>query len=291
MVWPTPSAGPKWEGDMTYKDILVYADGSKAAKARFDVACSLAASHAAHLTALHVRALPFVPADVGGGVPAMVIDWQEQAADELAKQAQQVVDEAGRRNGQAIEWRLVRGDTGPVTLLHSRYADLVVVSQSATELADASTGDELPEALVMGSGRPALIVPRYGEYPVVGERVLIAWNRTREATRAVHDALPLLTRAKSVTIMEVNPARGEAAHIPGADIATHLARLGIRVEVSSTAAADIDVGDVILSRLSDIGADLLVMGAYGHSRLREYAFGGVTLHIMKHMTVPVLMSH
>ncbi len=276
---------------MAYKDILVYADGTKAATARFDVATSLAANHGAHLTALHVRALPFVPADFGAGVPPMVIEWQERAADEMAEQAKKAVDDASRRSGRSIEWRLVRGEIGPVALLHSRYADLVVVSQGASDVTEASLADELPEALVMGSGRPTLVVPRYGQYPTVGERVLVAWSRTREATRAVHDALPLLTRAKSVTVMEVNPKEGEAPHIPGVDIATHLARLGVKAEASSTVAEDIDVGDAILSRLADLGADLLVMGGYGHSRLREYTFGGVTLHILKHMTVPVLMSH
>lgn len=276
---------------MAYKDILVYADGSKAAKSRFDAACALAASHGAHLAALHVRQLPFVPADFGAGVPPLVIEWQERAADELVAEATKAVEEARRRSGQAIEWRLAQGEIGAVTLLHSRYADLTIVSQGADDVSEATVADGLPEALVMGSGRPALIVPRYGQFSTVGERVLVAWNRTREATRAVHDALPLLTRAKAVTVMEVNPRKGEVPHIAGAEIATHLARLGVKAEVSSTVAEDINVGDAILSRLSDLGADLLVMGAYGHSRLREYAFGGVTLHILKHMTVPVLMSH
>lgn len=277
---------------MSYKDILVYADGGKAANARLDVACALARHHDAHLTALHVRALPYIPADFGPGVPPMVIEWQEQAADQLAEEAKKAVDDAARRTGETIEYRLVRGDVGPVALLHSRYADLVVVSQgSAEDVADASVADELPETLVMGSGRPVLVVPRYGQFPTLGERVVVAWSRTRESTRAVHDALPLLTRAKSVVVMEVNPKTGATPHIAGADLATHLARLGVKAEVSSTVADSIDVGDAILSRLSDLGADLLVMGAYGHSRLREYAFGGVTLDIMKHMTVPVLMSH
>jgi nucleotide-binding universal stress UspA family protein len=125
----------------------------------------------------------------------------------------------------------------------------------------------------------------------VGERVLVAWNGTRESTRAVHDALPMLVRAHSVAVMEVNPKPDETPRIAGADMATHLARHGVRAEVSSIVADEIDVGDAILSRGADLGADLVVMGAYGHSRLREFAFGGVTRHVFKHMTVPVLMSH
>jgi nucleotide-binding universal stress UspA family protein len=119
---------------------------------------------------------------------------------------------------------------------------------------------------------------------------VIAWKCTAEASRAVHDALPILVRAKSVTVMEVNPPAGRAPHIAGTDIAAHLARHGVRVEVSPTTAAEIGVGDAILSRAADLGADMIVMGAYGHSRLREFVFGGVTLHLLRHMTVPVLMS-
>src|SRR5262249_44560338 len=122
----------------------------------------------------------------------------------------------------------------------------------------------------------------------VGERVLVAWAHSREATRAVHDALPLLKLAKSVTVMEVNP---EPDHLGGADIALHLTRHGVKAEVASTTSGDINNGDAILSRAADLTADLLVMGGYGHSRLREFAFGGVTRHILEHMTLPVLMSH
>jgi nucleotide-binding universal stress UspA family protein len=286
------SCGPHiTEGGMAYKDILVYAGGSTAAATRLEVAASIARAHEAHLTALHVRALPYVPADLTGSVPTMVIEWQEDWSQEQATQAKKVVDEAIRRTGQNIEWRLVRGDTGAVSLLHSRYVDLVVISQSAMEAKDVTQADDLPELVVMGAGRPALIVPQYGKFPVVGDRMMIAWNRTRESARAVHDALPLLVRAKAVMIMEVNPKTGDTPHIAGADIATHLARHGVKAEVSSTVADDIEVGDAILSRIADLGADLLVMGAYGHSRLREYAFGGATLHVLRHMTVPVLMSH
>lgn len=276
---------------MALKDILVYADGNSTAATRFDVAAALAKSYEAHLAALHVRALPYVMTDLGGTVPAMVIEWQEEWSDTQEAAAKKAVEAAALRSGVPIEWRLARGDAESGSLLHARYFDLVVVSQRAEEAAEASQADGLPEAIVMGSGRPALVVPRHGKFPVVGEQVMVAWNGTREAARAIHDALPLLKRAKAVTVMVVNPKTGSTPRIAGADIATHLARHGVRVEVSSTVANDIDVGDAILSRLADLGADLLVMGAYGHSRLREFAFGGATLHILRHMTVPVLMSH
>ncbi len=272
---------------MSYKDILVIADDAKSAPVRLDVAAALAATHKAHLVALHVRERPYTPAELGV-VPATLRDWQESVMREHADAAKKIVDAAERRNGCSYEWRSFEGDAIATTLLHSRYADLVITSQGRAE--DEGYDDYLTEELLMGSGRPTLIVPSYGKFPTVGERVLVAWNRTRESARAVHDAMPFLTRAKSVRIMEVNPDRGDK-HIAGADIALHLARHGVQAETGSTSAEDIDTGDVLLSRAADLGADLLVMGAYGHSRLREYTFSGVTLHLLRHMTIPVLMSH
>lgn len=276
---------------MTYKDILVYADANQSATARYDVAAALAAGHDAHLAALHVASLPYVPMDAGIAIPAAVIEWQEQYQEQQTAAAKRAVDTAKKRTGREIEWRATRGDVIDTVLLHSRYADIVVVSQSGAEKDEPLDADPLPEAVVMGAGRPALIVPRYGKFAAVGQNILVAWNRTREAARAVHDSLPLLVRAKSVTVMEVNPRGSDVPHIAGADIAKHLARHGVKADVSAAVAGDIDVGDMILSRITDLGADLLVMGAYGHTRLREFAFGGVTRHLLQHMTVPVLMSH
>jgi len=277
---------------MAYKDILVYADAAKSAAVRLDVAAALAAKHKAHLTALHVTEPPYIPAAVieGGLTPALQ-SWQRDVVKDRADKAKTAVEAAQRRSGQDIEWRLVDGETVPTVLLHARYADLVVVSQSTGAEEDLVVGDALPEEILMSGGRPELIVPRYGTFPTVGERVLVSWNRSREAARAVHDALPLLVAAKSVTIMEINPESGRASHTAGADIALHLSRHGVKAEVASTTARDIEISDVILSRAADLSADLLVMGGYGHSRLREYTFGGVTRHILDHMTLPVLMSH
>ena len=147
----------------------------------------------------------------------------------------------------------------------------------------------------MGAGRPVLAVPYAGKFDTIGKRIVIAWDARREAARAVADAVPLLEQAESVVTLSINPHGGAQAgthgEIPGADIATHLARHGISVEAQQLVANDISVGDMLLSRLSDLTADLLVMGVYGHSRARELVLGGVTRHILNHMTVPVLLSH
>jgi nucleotide-binding universal stress UspA family protein len=138
-----------------------------------------------------------------------------------------------------------------------------------------------------------LVVPHTGSFTSVGRRVLVGWNASREATRAVHDALPLLAGAESVTVSAVNPRRGLGAHgeEPGSDIARHLARHGVRVTVEHTAAPEIGAADILLNRASELSADLLVVGAYGQSRLREFLLGGVTRSLLREMTVPVLLSH
>ncbi len=137
------------------------------------------------------------------------------------------------------------------------------------------------------------MVPYIGARQEMGRNVLVAWNGSREATRAVNDALPILERADKVTVLAVNPGKNGNDHgdIPSADIALHLARHGVKAEASQTVSDELEVGSIILSRISDLGADLVVMGAYGHSRMRELMMGGVTRDLLRHMTVPVLMSH
>ncbi len=147
--------------------------------------------------------------------------------------------------------------------------------------------------MALAVGRPVLVVPYAGRFEACGRRVLVAWNASRAATRAVNDAMPLLAGAETVTVLCVDPDEDRRAHgdVPGADVAVHLARHGVKARVESTASGGIGVGNAVLSRASDIGADLLVMGAYGHTRVRELLLGGATRTILESMTVPVLLSH
>jgi nucleotide-binding universal stress UspA family protein len=151
----------------------------------------------------------------------------------------------------------------------------------------------MPEDVLMGGGGPVLVVPHYGTYAKVGERVAIAWDASPTAARAVRYAMPLLAKASKVMVLAVNPEHSGARHgqVPGTDIALHLARHGVKAETEVSHSDEISVGDMVLSRSFDLGADLLVMGAYGHARLREVLLGGVTRHILAHMTCPVMMSH
>ncbi|MEY4843820.1 MAG: hypothetical protein RL312_101 [Pseudomonadota bacterium] len=273
-------------------DILVHLDASPRARIRLDLAVALARQHRAHLTALHVIdvALPVMAmGDGGGAVIAELMEQMRQTALKAGAQLQAAFQEAIRREGIMGEWRQVEGSAAELVALHGRYADLLVLGQDDPESDHAG----LLEAVLFDSGRPVLAIPFAGTFPQIGRRVLVGWNASREASRAVHDALPLLAKAESACVFLANPKRGLGAHgeEPGADIARHLARHGLKVEVAKAVADDVADSALLLNHASDMGADLLVMGAYGHSRLREFILGGVTRSLLREMTVPVLLSH
>jgi nucleotide-binding universal stress UspA family protein len=279
---------------MALKNILVHVDDTTQCKQRLDVACVLARQHGAHLSAIYVVPLPIIPAVMSTGyIPEAFIAEQEELERERAAKAKELFDKHMATAGIAAEWRQGEGSFASIVSLNARYADLAIVSQRDSSSPAGYELVELPADLALSAGRPVLVVPYIGAGRTIGTNVLVGWNASREATRAVNDALPLLERAKKVTVLAVDPERGVDGHgeVPGADIAVHLARHGIRAEAAQTVTGDIDVGDALLSRAADLGADLIVIGAYGHSRMREFIMGGVTRHLLQHMTVPVLMSH
>jgi nucleotide-binding universal stress UspA family protein len=145
----------------------------------------------------------------------------------------------------------------------------------------------------MQAGRPVLVYPYAGKFDAAPKHVLISWNASREATRAVTDAIPFLRAAQKVTVLAINPKTSAEGHgdIPAADIALYLSRHGVKAEAMADPAVQIDIGNYLLSRAADLSVDMIVMGAYGHARMRELVFGGVTQTIMREMTVPVLLSH
>ncbi|MCW3475046.1 universal stress protein [Limobrevibacterium gyesilva] len=284
---------------MPIKDILVHLDTSPRSDVRLTLAAGLAARHEANLIGLHVVELP--PPDMFYGFPTAFMDL-ERAEDVIDRLRAARLEEAARieaafrdrlrRDGLSGEWRLVEGDVGETLALHTRYADLVILGQPDPDT-PAGPAANVPVPALMTSGRPILMVPFAGTFPAIGERVLVGWNASAESARALNDAIPLLLHAKKVTVLAINPRRGIAGDgdVPAADIALHLARHGIKAEAAHTVAVDISEGDALLSYAADLGADMLVCGMYGHSRLRELVFGGVTRNLLSHMTVPVFMSH
>lgn len=276
---------------MTYRDILVYADAAPAAAARLDAAALLATTQKAHLVALHVDTIPFTPVDLmGTGVTAELVEWQMNMRKERAEAAQQAVRAAEQRHGIAFEWRKVEGAVDAAVIEQGGYADLIVVSQNSrvTDL-EAPIGT-MAGNILMAAGRPVLVVPNDFKGTSIGRRVLVAWKPGAEASRAVHDALPLLQLADAVTVMRVNPDPEEPAHNPGFDLANHLARHGVKVTVTPVLAPDTTAGTAMVDQARAMQADLIVMGAYGRSRLRELVFGGATRQMLQAPPVPVLMS-
>lgn len=278
---------------MTIKDIVVHVDDSRNHEERIKVATELAGRFDAHLTGVYVKAPAYLPAYVAAQVGPDIIEMQAKASADAAAQAAEGFEKSANAAGLTAEMRIGEGPIDEVISLHARYGDLCIVGQTDPD-GDAPADDvDVPGHVVLFSGRPVLIVPYAGKFSDIGKRVLVAWNGSREAARAVNDAMPLLEGASQVTVLAVNPkdTRDPLGELPGADISLHFARHGVKVEAAQIIADDVQVGDMLLSRISDGGYDLVVMGAYGRSRLRELVMGGASRHILHHMTVPIFMAH
>lgn len=277
---------------MTLKDILVHIDSSPAMAGRLDYAIRLAQSHDAHLAAIYVVAVApihqYAEADLG----PELIEAHDRFMHESAEEAKRQFDEAIGHAGIAAEWRQVEGAVPEMVGLNARYTDLTVLGQRIPGRLDAGAAPELPDHVVLDAGRPAIVVPHEGPPDTVGRRVLLAWNASRAAARAANDALPLLQEADEVRIMVINPEKGIKAHgeLPGADIATHLARHDVKGEVVEVTADRNTVGDELIAQCSSFNADMMVIGSYGSFRLRELVFGGTTRRILEKMSVPIFMS-
>jgi len=275
---------------MSYKTILVHLDGDARNAETLQLACNLAGRFQAHLAAVYALEQPLFAAAMDPGAAA-ALTFQVELDLQMQAKAQAMVKAAEQRSGLTIEWRAVSGNAVNNVILHARHADLLVMTQEdrAQKLGiDPSFG----ASVVVGAGRPVLMVPYAGEFKSCGASVLIAWSGTRESARAVADALPLMKKAREINIVSFNP-KGDSGwgDIPGADIGLWLTRHGVRVNVRQQKSDDVDVGNQILSLASDLSSDLIVMGAYGHSRTFQFVLGGVTRTLFESMTVPVLMSH
>ncbi|MDJ0949348.1 MAG: universal stress protein [Alphaproteobacteria bacterium] len=278
---------------MSLKNILVHVDDGAHCAQRVTAAAALAAAHDAHLVGLYVITPPYIPGYMSVQLGPEFYEAQRQRAREAADAAAERFEAQAAKAGVSSEWRLAEGLVAMTLSHHARYADLTVLSQVDTREAPAGGTNGLPEDVILDAGRPILLIPYAGTFETIGSRVLVAWNASRESARAVNDAMPLLTAAQQVTVMNINPEQSdeEDGDLPGADLALHLARHGVPAEAAPSFGKDLEVGDILLSRAADLRADLIVMGAYGHSRLRELVLGGASRAILEHMTVPVLMSH
>jgi nucleotide-binding universal stress UspA family protein len=275
---------------MTYKTLLVHVDNGPRAPVRIALALELGRRWNAHVVGLHALSVPRLPsyAAVEGG--ESVREFQQKAAADLAARAKTDFEHATQASGQSVEWRESRDDATVAVPLHARYADLVIVGQpNGAEGTGVET--DFVDRVLLAAGRPVLVVPYAGRFESVGKRILVAWNASREATRAVTEAMPFLQGAAEVQVVAFNPQGAPHGDVPGADVSLFLARHGVKVTASHERGTDIDAGNLLLSRAADLDADLMVMGAYGHSRMQELILGGATRTVLSSMTMPVLMSH
>lgn len=284
---------------MKLRDVLVVLDGSARSGVVLDVTLTLARRHDAHVTGFCPLELLY-PIDLGlrlSGYPGMLA--LQEAADSLDSEAREKAEaieanfrEELRRNDVRGDWQLGADAIGGLTALCGCAADLVVLGQADPDHPLPPVGRHLVEDALMNSGRPLLLIPFIGQFDSIGNNVLVGWNGTREAARAAHDALLLVESPALVTVLTVERRKPDSLEVPGADMAQHLARHGLNVSAARTVTdRSITEADALLAYASDSGADLLVVGGYGHSRGRELILGGVSRTLLEQMTLPVLMSH
>jgi nucleotide-binding universal stress UspA family protein len=278
---------------MSYKTILVHLDRADRASERIRIAAELAQAEGAHLIGaamIGVSTLTFSHSRIEERDPAIAahLGFLRERAVRFAAD----FEEAAQKSGVgSYEGRTVDGDAGYALCLQARYCDLVVIGQTDPNDRTPIVAPDFPEFVVLHAGRPVLIVPKDWRANAVGKKVLIAWNASQEATRAVTDSLPILRRAELVQVAVFNPDSDSEVHGEGAgdDIALFLARHGVNVEVLPARRAS-RVGSALLELAGEQGSDLLVMGGYGHTRFREFLMGGATRAVLADMRIPVLMS-
>lgn len=279
---------------MSYKTLTVHLDTSARANARLSLALKLARTYGAHMDGLCAT---FEPSPREFYVMAGTADYYDShrrlRAEHRAAIEQLFHAELARAQVDGA-WVVAEGDPVAAVMQRSRTTDLTIIGQTDLNEPDAYVADHFAESIVLGAGGPVLVMPYTGYFESIGERVLIAWNGSREAARAVHDAIPFITRAAHVTIAATSSTFTSAtSQASCTDLSAMLARHGANtVDIARFDRSPSEsTGDALLSYAADGGFDLLVMGAYGHARLQETVLGGATRSVLLTMTLPVLMSH
>jgi nucleotide-binding universal stress UspA family protein len=255
-------------------------------------AISIAARFEAHIAGIAFAYDPVIAPAAMDGLSASWVDAQRAENRAAAQEAVDRFEAAAKREGLSAEHRIIEANLGRAATVFGRIArcfDLAVVGQTDPER--VLPDDLLIEAALFESGRPVVVVPYIQKDDLKLDHVLVCWDGSHNAARAIADSLPFLVQGKKAEIVMVASGDRKTDELPGADFGEHLARHGLNVEVKRLLAAGVDVSNVILSYAADCGADFIVMGGYGHSRLREFILGGATRGMLQSMTVPVLMAH
>ncbi|MCP4431369.1 MAG: universal stress protein [Gammaproteobacteria bacterium] len=277
---------------MTIKNLLVHIDHSQACQHRVKAAIDLSRQFDARLTALFVVPDYFVPSYVEAQISTDVITQINDQARERAEQTMERVKLQITEAGLSVDSYIEDGNLINMLTGYARYTDLLILGQNQPNDPD-NLSDALADHLVLEAGSPCLVVPHTGCRQTLGNRVLLAWNESRESARALKDALPLLKQANMVTVLFIKPKshNEEQTEMQKNVIRGYLADHDIDADISTCIDSQHTTGDVMLAEAIDNDIDLIVMGAYGHSRLREIILGGATRHLLQQMTVPVFISH
>jgi nucleotide-binding universal stress UspA family protein len=255
-------------------------------------AISIAATFEAHVLGVAFAYEPVVPGSVMGGIPPEFLETQRAESEKSAQAAIARFEQVAKREGISYETHMVNASVAGASDQLARMArrfDLAVVGQATRD--QPTPEDLVDEGVLFDAGRPVIFVPFIQKTGLKLDRVMVCWDGGRASTRAIGDAIPFLERAKQIEVVVVGNKPPKSDEVSGADLGQHLARHGVNVDVKRITSPDIDVASTILSYAADSSSDLIVMGGYGHSRLREFVLGGVTRAILESMTVPVLMSH
>jgi len=279
---------------MDFKNILIHLDHSSGCQNRLKAAFDISNKFGAKLNGLFVVPDYVVPSYVEAQISVdLITDVTEKAiarAKEKLAEYQKLADDAG----VSMESQVIEGQVIPILREHSKYADLLMLGQDQPDDPDnASYG--LADALLFEGGCACLVVPHSGKLAAPGKRVLLTWNASRESARALREAMPFLTRAESIVVLSSEPDDGKDDIARGHPHAQELSRFleshGIDAVSSGISDPDISTSDAIIGQAADMNADLIVMGAYGHARLREIILGGVTRDLLKQSSVPLLLAH
>ncbi|HTP72569.1 MAG TPA: universal stress protein [Burkholderiaceae bacterium] len=268
----------------TIQSILVHLDAGPHGAARLQTARALADRLGAGVTALYAVTPVYVQMAsnvvIGSAAEALLA-----LDDERADRARKLVAQANAEPGAAVQWRESQEASEYAFVRHALYADLLVLGQRDREQRDTGVGPDFVQSVAMGSGKPALIVPYITKGPPRLDTILVAWKESREAAHAMTAALPLLHKAKTVHVAVDAAVEDQSA------LRQYLQRHGIEARCHTLTTATAEAGELLLSMAADVGADLMVMGCYGHSRAREFVLGGASRTVLDGMTVPVLLAH
>lgn len=275
---------------MPIKDILVHVDSTESSRARLRLALDLARGFEAHVCGFHVAPEAAVQLHIVPSAVGRVVESHRNHAVPAVSRSQALFEEETAASRSTTNWQSVAGDITDRLAERARLVDLLVLGQFDEENAKGFSTHLLTERVVAQSASPVLIVPDVGDFQVLGGRVAVAWDGSRPAARALRDALPFLREASDVHVLVADVGPGPS-DVKGPELILHLARHGIRPKLSHLHARRGSVAKVLLTTVAELGADLLVMGAYGQAPLKEFLLGGVTDDVLRQTPVPILASH